>query len=243
MFGSISDIQIHHENTENHDCDLCDKKFCNEKDYSFHQMIDHHVNPKVCKVCKEKFKSIKQLKAHKCDENTHKMKGSGIEKSEFKNILKSQVYGVTGFENEPGYKEMVREHLNVINDKVVERKDLYMKINKQINSEFTYSNIFNIVADAIHKHGKCCRINIGFGVMLRNKLSDEYRYYYVSNNNYIFNRALTISTNQDIKKLVKEVYDKDVAEEFYFRRPSSSWILAGLPNILINIYWIDIPFG
>ena len=52
------------------------------------------------------------------------MKGSGIEKSEFENILKKEVYGVTGFENEPGYKEMVREHLNVINDNVVERKDL-----------------------------------------------------------------------------------------------------------------------
>ena len=100
-----------------------------------------------------------------------------------------------------------------------------------------------IVADAIHKHGKCCRINIGFGVMLRNKLSDEYRYYYVSTNHMLFNSAKTINSMSDVKDIVKEIYDMNITEHYYMLRPSSGWTLVNVTNVYFKLFNLYLPLG
>ena len=55
VFGSVTALEYHKANSEQHDCDLCERKLCNEKDYVVHQTVDHHVNPRIYKVCNKKF--------------------------------------------------------------------------------------------------------------------------------------------------------------------------------------------
>ena len=77
---------------------------------------------------------------------------------------------------------------------------------------------------------------MGFGSMLFNIISHEYRYYYVDSNSLLFDTAFTISKRIDIDRLMKKIYNLDLANTYYLKRPSSGWILVGLPNVEIAVY-------
>ncbi len=264
-FSSSFDCERHQQNSIDHDCDFCEKKFCNERDYGLHQISVHHVNPRKCKICSKEYKTIRALRKHRidaepeqCDEcnlvfchkrdmNLHKMTthtGGGCEAdTELTNIFEQPICSATGFEKDSDYLEVINEHERIIKDHVKEKKNIYANINKEITPQFTYKDLHELVKNEVHKRGKVCRINIGFGIMLKNKLTNAYRYYYVSTNHLLFKQAFTISTRDDINKFIKELYDINVCETSYLTRPDSSWVVAGLPNVLIKLSLLNVVFG
>ena len=157
--------------------------------------------------------------------------------------MEQPICSATGFEKDSDYLEMINEHESIIKDHVKEKTNIYANINKEITPQFTYKDLHDLVRKEVHKRGKVCRINIGFGIMLKNKLTNAYRYYYVSTNHLLFKQALTISTRDDINKFIKKLYDINVCETSYLTRPDSSWLVAGLPNILIKLAFLNVVFG
>ena len=79
------------------------------------------------------------------------------------------------------------------------------------------------------------KINLGFGSVLYDTVNQVYRYYYVSTNHYLFDRAFTISTNTDMTDFFNRILSLDLGEKYYFQRPSSGWVLVGLPNVEIRL--------
>ena len=84
--------------------------------------------------------------------------------------------------------------------------------------------------------GCAFKLNIGFGVMLYKAATKEYRYFYSSGNSFLFDRAITIASNDDIEALMKRILELDLLENYYLKRPSSGWTLAGLPNVELVAY-------
>ena len=149
----------------------------------------------------------------------------------------------TGFEVEDGYKEMIAKHVNVIKDNVVNRKNIYMMVNKEITPLFTYKDLYALVKEAVLKHGTVCKFNIGFGLMLKHKITNEYRYYYVSVNHLLLDKAATISTMSDLKTVMEKIHDMNITEHYYMLRPESSWVLAGLPNVQFKLGYLNGVLG
>ena len=88
------------------------------------------------------------------------------------------------------------------------------------------------------------KINLGFGCILYHVIEKVFRYYYVSNNHFLFDKTFTISNHTDIVSLFDKIVSLDLGETYYLRRPTSGWVLAGLPNIQIRIMRMpDIPIG
>ena len=87
------------------------------------------------------------------------------------------------------------------------------------------------------------KFKIGFGIVLKNVLTSEYRYYYVSTNHLLFNRAKTISTLSAVKDIIKEIYDMNISEHYYMLRPSSGWRLAKITNVLFKLFNLFLPLG
>ena len=57
-------------------------------------------------------------------------------------------------------------------------------------------------------------------------------------------KAFTISNHTDIIGLFDKIVSLDLGETYYLRRPTSGWVLAGLPNIQIRVMRMhDIPIG
>ena len=65
--------------------------------------------------------------------------------------------------------------------------------------------------------------------------------YYVSSNSFLFDRAITISSIEDLNNFMRKVINLDLATNYYLKKPSSSWVLAGLTNVQICIYKLDVP--
>ena len=204
-------MKKHRKNASPRECDLCEKKFCTPADYKTHWIVEH--------------------------------RGGQVEEEEedleYKNILKQVISPPTGFEGEEGYKEMMEKHEDVIKDFIKQRKNIYMIINKQISPSFTYKDLYALVKKTVIKHGTVCRFNIGFGFILKHKLTDEYRYYYVSTNHLLFDKAPTISTMADLKDILKTMHDMNIGQQYYMQRPSSSWVLAGLVNVQFKIMYVS----
>ena len=201
-FPTLGDLSTHQKNPAYNGCEFCDRKFCSDREYSLHLIVKHHVNPRKCKICQKEYKSVSSLKKHRlnaapeqCDEcdsvfchkkelDFHKQKkhyggGAPTEDPEWESILNAVVYSGTPYEKDPLYQETIEDNQGHIKDKVKENAGLYIKINKEITPAFTYRDLYEMVKKVVNKHGKSCRINIGFGIMLRHKLTEQYRYYYV----------------------------------------------------------------
>ena len=79
---------------------------------------------------------------------------------------------------------------------------------------------------------------MGFGFMLDHVVTKEFRYFYPSSNHLLFDRMVTISKKMDITTLLKRILDLDLTENYYMKRPSSGWLVAGLPNLHIQVAYL-----
>ena len=61
------------------------------------------------------------------------------------------------------------------------------------------------------------------------------KYYYVSTNNLLFEKAVTIINQNDVTNLMRRIIGLDLATNFYLKKPSSGWVLSGLTNIQFEI--------
>ena len=248
-------------------CDLCDQKHCNKKDYTFHQIAVHFVNPRICKICKKEYKSVTALKKHcqnaipqdcdLCDQKfcnqadykrhriiEHCGGGKGnLKDKEFESILKQKIFtACVGLENDTDYEDIVKINKATIEDRVIDRK-IYMTVNKELTTDFTYQDLKDIIVQAVNKYKTVMKLNIGFGIVLKNVNTSEYRYYYVSTNHMLFNRAKTINTLSDVNAIIKEIYDMNISEHYYMLRPSSGWSLVKITNVFFKLFNLNLPLG
>ena len=115
-----------------------------------------------------------------------------------------------------------------------------MKVNKELFPDFTYGDLRDQIIKALHKHKKVAKFNIGFGVILQNNITEEYRFHYVSTNTLLFDKAMLISKqNSDVKDIIKKLYDMDVEQHYFMMTPTSSWTVAGITNLEFKLMYIN----
>ena len=139
-------------------------------------------------------------------------------------------------------QNIVQINKSHIEDKFVDRK-MYMNVNKELTTDFTYKDLEDLIVHAVEKRKTVMKFNIGFGIVLKNVLTSEYRYYYVSTNHMLFNRAKTISTLSAVKNIIKEIYDMNITEHYYMVRPSSGWSLVKITNVFFKLFNLYLPLG
>ena len=200
--------------------------------------LDNHLSkqqPLRCGHCDRKFCSEYQVRQHILTEHI----GSGIGNdppAQPPTDMSTPIIGATGYENEQGYQEMLDEHESIIRTQIHNRTD-WKKQNIQIQPDFCYADLRSMLDDVMTgENGKVFKINLGFGCMLYHTIDKVFRYYYVSTNHFLFNKAFTISTHTDMTNFFNKISSLDLANKYYMQRPSSGWVLAGVPNIEIRIY-------
>ena len=218
-----------------HQCGICNKIFDRPTRLTNHQK---KADSKACDVCDTIFCHESELERHKRTVHT----GQGISAKLDDSDLDQPICPRTGLEGAEGYKEEIDKHWGEIRDKQTESK-YYTDINKELTPDFTYRDLQKLLVENTTKQMKAFKINIGFGFMLRHITTEEYRYFYPSSNNLLFERMITIATRKDITSLMKRLIDLDLTENYYMKRPASGWVLAGLPNVQIKIiYLTDVVF-
>ena len=119
----------------------------------------------------------------------------------------------------------------------------WITINTQLPTNYTYGDLKTMLDEVRGNEHGAFKINIGFGSMLYDTVNNIYRYYYISSNHYLFDRAYTISIN-DMTDFFDRILSLNLTEKYYLQRPSSGWVLVGLPNMEIRVMRIrGVPIG
>ena len=100
----------------------------------------------------------------------------------------------TGVEDDEGYKAVVKNNIYDIRDQETISKNC-ITINKRIGPAFTYSDLEKIITDIYTTQKRAFKFNFGFGFVLYNTTSHEFRYFYNSSNNLLFERAVKTLKN------------------------------------------------
>jgi DNA-directed RNA polymerase subunit RPC12/RpoP len=239
-------------------CGNCKKRFDSQTKYFNHRKQNCKI--KTCPRCGDSFKHLFNLNYHlkkqkqiNCDHCNEKFCNNDHFQKHLRSIrnetddsipdLDQQIYPPTGHEDDEGYIDIIEQKGNEINDRR-KKTALYEEINKQIDPSYTYRDINDLLLDLYSKRKNAFKINIGFGFVLYNHLTEEYKYYYISNNNLLFEIPVLICNRNDISDLMKHIVSLDLATNFYLQKPSSAWTLAGLTNINVFIFDLkDVPLG
>ena len=226
-------------------CEKCFNKYKNETTFRLHKC-----KKKICTHCNTVFKFKNGLLRHlkkrldiSCDHCERKFCKKFHLKRHQRTIfqppeeepipdLNQEIYPLTV--EDQGYKKIIKKNINEIEDWEEKRK-AYTVYNKQIDPTFTYKDLYELYLDIFNNQKPPFRTNVGFGYILHNPLSGEYKYHYVSNNNLLFERMPNIVTRNDIDKLIKRIISIDLPTRYFLCRPTSKWNLTALTNVEIKV--------
>ena len=208
--------------------------------------LDNHLAKQElvqCEHCHRNFCSQNRLQQHIRTEHI----GAGIGNDPPAHApadMTVPIFGATGYETEPGYVEIMEEHEAVIRTQTHNRTD-WKKENIQIQPDFSFGDLRSILDDVMTaEEGNAFKLNLGFGFILYHTVNRVFRYYYVSANHFLFDRAFTISNHTDMTAFFNKISSLDLANRYYMQRPTSGWVIAGVPNIEIRVYrFHNIPIG
>ena len=239
-------------------CRKCNKDFQSPVELLQHRM--KHCKSKVCSDCGANFSQVRNLNNHlknrkliQCDHcggkfcnNDHFQRHQRtIQKVMINSIpdLDQRIYPISGYEEEDGYQRVLTKKKNEIQDH--RDKHLHYEIiNKQIDSCYTYWDLYTLLLDVYLSRKNTFKVNFGFGFVLYHTITNTFRYHYVSTNNLLFDKAMTIKNTEDVADLMTHIIGLDLATNFYLKKPSSGWVLAGLTNIQFIITDVNnVPIG
>lgn len=235
-------------------CLTCKKSFENNFELLNHEK--KRCKNKKCKDCGSEFKQVRDLERHQkskkkivctccqktfCNNEHHQQHLRTVSKDDKIVDLEQQIQPATGYESYDGFIELVEEKDYDIGTKTTtsQFKDTY---NLKIDSNYTYENLQEVLYGIYRSQKNTFKINLAFGFILYHIITGEFKYYYVSSNSFLFDRAITISSIEDLNNFMRKVINLDLATNYYLKKPSSSWVLAGLTNVQICIYKIDSKF-
>ena len=229
-------------------CGNCNKVFDSKTKYINH--VKQVCKNKTCPNCKTSFSTKKNLDRHLQKKNKitcDHCDGTYCNESHFQKHLRStnttddtivdlnrRIYPFSGYENDEWYSNLIDTHANAIDDHT-KKKTHYEIINKKIGDSYTYKDLNDLLVDIYSKHKNGFKINIGIGFILYNPLTGEGKYFYVSSNNMLFEKAVLINNRKGLTNLMNRITSLDLETNFYLKRPTSGWLLAGLTNIELLI--------
>ena len=91
-------------------------------------------------------------------------------------------------------------------------------LNDQLEKKaFTYQDLEQKLKEIYEKQTSSFKINLAFGFVLYHVVEKIFKYYYVSNNNMLFEHAITITNKWDLDKFLKKVMDLDLPSNYYLK--------------------------
>ena len=158
---------------------------------------------------------------------------------EYESILKQKIF-IThpDLYNDKDFNEIIEAAKMWIEDKTFD-KEMFIIVNKKLDNDFTYNDLKDLIVQAVKKHESAMKFNIRFSILLQNILTKEYRYFHASTYHMLFNRPKTIFFRSDIKTIIKEIYNKNIAERHSRQLPLSyyysSYTLVSITNVKFSL--------
>ena len=185
-------------------CAICERTF------NRRSRLDAHIAKRAeiitCDKCPELFCYEYQLTQHK--QTAHVTGGSGVQ-LQHDSTLDTPILPDSGHPQTTAYQEAINDNYTKICNRTI-NTTTKKTINKQLTPNFTYGDLKRLLMEIRRGESSAFKINIGFVLMLFDTVNEVYRYFYVSSNNLLFNRAFTISTNNDMTDFFNKIVSLDL---------------------------------
>ena len=101
-----------------------------------------------------------------------------------------------------------------------------------------------VIKDVFKRQKTAFKMNIAFGFILRNTETGEVKYYYPSQNGFLYEEPVLISNEEDLNRFLEEIQDTDWQEFVRRQKPNSKWRVSLLCNAALHIYKVtEQPIG
>lgn len=101
---------------------------------------------------------------------------------------------------------------------------------------FGGENIDTLVTSVLEKYNQKIKVNAAFGFILRDRATDDLKFYHPSNNSMMFDSPKIVETPNDIKDLLNDVEKVDILEYARSQRPSSKWVVDKIICMRLDIF-------
>ena len=236
------DVPVEDETpTNEYSCDVCGKSFRYQGNLRKHQKI-HSTSRWSCGICGVSTDSKEQLFEH--EKRFHNANPPGPSNPADVN-REDPVQCPTDVENlwndcEEEELECLRQHWSSIRTHTIHQKltDIY---NERISN---LTDLKEIIQSIFEQQTSAFKLNLSFGFLLRNSETGEVRYYYPSQNGFVFQEPLLIANHEDLENLLKKVADTDWLEYIRKQKPNSKWRVSLTCSVGIYVYKLpEMPIG
>ncbi len=227
---------------KSHRCPHCPKKFMTKTELILHKYAKHPVRNKKrvitskkysCKKCRMKFANRRLFYNHSMLSHY----GGASAQSEFpKGILEDM-------KNDRELKKILevnKPHILAHHSRGNVKSTMnYPTANlSQGNQE-----IAKQMKEIYLSQPNAYKINMAFGIILRNIQTSELRYYIPYENSTFFDTPKTIANEKNLNKVLKQIQGKDLLDEVMNLRPNSKWQPMYITNVNYYLYPLKYTLG
>ena len=127
-------------------------------------------------------------------------------------------------------------------DQVHRRSRTY---NRYLNGEETTLNeaMEHAIEQVYRLQNHSFKINLSFSAIFQNRETQEYKFYYASNNTKLLDKPRLIQNQNDVNNLLNFLAAKDFPTHLRNERPNTKWVLERIVHLQIRVFPTTYPLG
>ena len=115
--------------------------------------------------------------------------------------------------------------------------------NFPIGNDVTVEQLVGHVDTIYGEEQYAFRLNLSFGVILRNRETGHFRYFKPYTNQAVLETPFAISKRGDLKRLRLQLSKLDLVTELLRTRPDTKWVPVLITNVRFYAYSTNYPIG
>ncbi len=133
------------------------------------------------------------------------------------------------------HKALFIQHMNSIRTKIFSGK-LKTVYHFLLVSGYTEEKMRELLDIVETKHQNGCKLNVAFGMFLKNIETEQLRFFHPSNNTTLFKEPKIMKDKESFTKLLDELEIDDVFAYATTHRPSTKWTVDRIVCVRFDVY-------
>ena len=132
------------------------------------------------------------------------------------------------------YKQLYQRHWKTIKTSVKQGrlKDVYHFPLFTVDD----TEITDKVQEVIRNYNDRIKINVAFGFILKNRITENLKFFHPSNNTMLFESPRLLANPNDYNQFIEDVEHQDAFEYARLQRPTTQWIVERVICVRFDVF-------